>query len=372
MKITVPTLLLDKTKGLSNIQTMVDKAERSSVRLRPHFKTHQSAQVGEWFRDFNIHAITVSSLRMANYFASHGWTDILVAFPINLLEIDLINKLAGEIKLHLVAVNTEGVQMLQQKLQHPLNIWIKIDTGYGRTGIPAGDQNAIANVLDEVDQNEKLTFQGFLSHDGHTYKQTDADVIHNIQKSTINQLVQLKQHFIQRYPDLRLSIGDTPSCSIVDVIEGVDEIRPGNFVFYDLTQQYIGSCGFDQIAVCMACPVVATHPERNEIIVYGGSVHFSKDSLVKENGQVIFGLVVELSDNGWSAPIDGLELVSLSQEHGIVRASPEQFKKYKPGDMMGILPIHSCLTADIMKSYQTLEGEQLEHLSGMPQYLNVH
>jgi len=33
----------------------------------------------------------------------------------------------------------------------------------------------------------------------------------------------------------------------------VDEIRPGNFVFYDLMQYRIGSCSVGQIAVAMAC-----------------------------------------------------------------------------------------------------------------------
>lgn len=369
MEISVPTLLLDKEKCLANIQMMAEKARQSGVRLRPHFKTHQSAQVGEWFKEFGIDAITVSSLRMAHYFANNGWNDITVAFPVNLREIDLINKLAAEINLNIVVVNLESVQALQQKLTSPVNIWLKIDAGYRRTGALANDHATIERTLDEVDKNNYLKFQGFLAHDGHTYKQTDAEAIHTIHNTTVYLLNVLRNKFKEKYPYLQLSIGDTPSCSIVAQFAGVDEIRPGNFVFYDLTQQHIGSCGYEQIAVCMACPVVATHPDRNEIILYGGSVHFSKDALLQENGDVIFGLVVELTDNCWSAPLAGLELVSLSQEHGTVRATPAQFKKYKVGDIMGILPVHSCLTADSMKGYKMLNGEKLEHLSGIPQYV---
>lgn len=368
MKITSPTLLLDKEKCLTNIQTMVEKARQNRVRLRPHFKTHQSFQIGEWIRNFGIDAITVSSLRMARYFASHGWNDITVAFPVNLLEIDLINELASKINLHLVAVNIESILGLQQILKHPVGMWLKIDTGYRRTGILANDHDVVESVLDELDKNENLVFKGFLTHDGHTYKQSDIEAIQTIHNTTVYLLNLLKKKFKGRYPDLQLSIGDTPSCSIVDQIAGVDEIRPGNFVFYDLTQQRIGSCSYEQIAVCMACPVVATHPDRNEIILYGGSVHFSKDSLMQEDGEVIYGLVVELTDEGWSAPVPGMELVSLSQEHGTVRAPLREFKKYKVGDLMGVLPVHSCLTADLMRGYTTLEGEKLEHLSGVPQF----
>ena len=88
-----PTLLVDRKRALRNIERMAAKAKAARVRFRPHFKTHQSAEVGLWFRDFGIDAITVSSLEMAAYFARNGWTDITVAFPVNILELDRIGKM---------------------------------------------------------------------------------------------------------------------------------------------------------------------------------------------------------------------------------------------------------------------------------------
>lgn len=367
MRITIPTLLLDKEKAKRNICRMADKAKRNSVRLRPHFKTHQSAQVGEWFREVGVEAITVSSVRMARYFANHGWKDIMVAFPANVLEMESINELAGRIKLHLVAVNEDTVTVLANQLQHPVHLSLKIDTGYRRTGILATNYEELDSIMQLVQGQEKLLFEGFVVHDGHTYKQTDADAIQTIHNTSVYQLQQLRDRYKSRFLNLQLSIGDTPSCSIVETLSGVDEMRPGNYVFYDLTQQRIGSCSFDDIAVCMACPVVAVHPERGEIIIYGGSVHFSKDVLLQENGSTVYGRIVEFSNNGWSAPQEGIEVVSLSQEHGVVKASPEQLAKYKIGDLMGVLPVHSCLTANLMQGYTTTEGEQLEHLTGLSQ-----
>ncbi|NDK55841.1 alanine racemase [Pontibacter fetidus] len=367
MKITVPTLLLDKEKCQRNIRMMVEKARRNNLRLRPHFKTHQSAQVGEWFRQEGVEAITVSSLRMARYFANHGWTDIMVAIPVNVLELETINDLASRVRLHLIVVNEEVVPILQQGLHHKVAVWLKIDTGYHRTGIPATDYETTDNTLQKIAASRKLEFQGFMAHDGHTYKQTDAEAIRAIHKTTVELLNQLRERYKGQFPTIELSIGDTPSCSTLETIVGVDEIRPGNFVFYDLTQQHIGSNNYNQIAVCMACPVIAKHPERNEIIIHGGSVHFSKDVLPQPDGSNLFGRVVELAENGWSDPVEGINLVSLSQEHGIVKATPEQFANYTIGDIIYILPVHSCLTADSMKSYLTLDGKRLEHLSGLPE-----
>jgi len=56
----------------------------------------------------------------------------------------------------------------------------------------------------------------------------------NIMKQSIAILFYLKNKFIKEYPHLLISYGDTPSCSIAENFDEVDEIRPGNFVFYDV------------------------------------------------------------------------------------------------------------------------------------------
>ena len=65
LRIEKPTLVLDKQITFRNIEKMATKARNSGVRLRPHFKTHRSAAIGEWFRGFGVEAITVSSVDMA-------------------------------------------------------------------------------------------------------------------------------------------------------------------------------------------------------------------------------------------------------------------------------------------------------------------
>ena len=98
----------------------------------------------------------------------------------------------------------------------------------------------------------------------------------------------LKEKFIKKFPKLIVSVGDTPSCSVAENFLGVDEIRPGNFVFYDLTQNMIGSNNISQVAVAMACPIVALHKDRQEIVIYGGGIHFSKDKMVEKNSCLLY------------------------------------------------------------------------------------
>ena len=92
---------------------------------------------------------------------------------------------------------------------------------------------------------------------------------------------------------------------------GVDEIRPGNFVFYDLMQAQIGACSLDDISVAVACPVVARHPERSQIVIYGGAIHFSKEQLRLANGAPSYGRLARLTPNSWQALSDASHISSL-------------------------------------------------------------
>jgi D-serine deaminase-like pyridoxal phosphate-dependent protein len=356
--LTEPTLLLDKQKCLYNISMMAEKARKNNVTLRPHFKTHQSHEVGRWFREKGVTKITVSSLKMAEYFASDGWDDITVAFPVNVHEHDRINRLAEKINLNLLVVAPQTIPWLANEVNHRITIFIEVDTGYHRTGLSPNQTKTIDEILIRMQPYENLHFAGFLAHAGHSYAvRQHRENLLAIHRESVTILQSLKQQYEGDYPELILSYGDTPTCSVADSFIGLGEIRPGNLVFYDVTQEQIGSCSLDQIAVAMACPVVAVYPERNEVVVHGGAVHFSKDSLKLPDGIVHFGKVVTLTKAGWSTDETSMYVKSLSQEHGIIHT--DHADRIKIGDWLGVLPVHSCLTADAMKAYLTIAGERI-------------
>jgi D-serine deaminase-like pyridoxal phosphate-dependent protein len=111
----------------------------------------------------------------------------------------------------------------------------------------------------------------------------------------------------------------------------------------------------------MVCPIVAKHNERDTLIIYGGSVHFSKDRIIID-GKNVFGLLVKLTETGWQFFEKSYYLTSISQEHGILEVDSEMLNQFSIGDLVGIIPVHSCLTADLMKSYQTIDGKIISRL----------
>lgn len=337
---------------------MISKAKKHNVDFRPHFKTHQSLEIGRWFREMGTEKITVSSLEMAEYF-SPEWNDITVAFPVNIREIDTINKLASKISLNLLVESAEAMNFLTNNLKSKSGYFIKIDLGSHRTGIDPGNTGLIDRIMEISERSDKTVFKGFLGHAGHTYHCNTKEEIIKIHNDSLDLMKQLKNIYVRKFPGMIISTGDTPGCSISENFEGTDEIRPGNFVFYDLMQLSLGSNTEEQIAVAMACPVVSIHKERNEIVIYGGGIHFSKERSENETEGTIYGRVAENKDRGWGRIIPGMFVKSLSQEHGIVTVPEDRISDYKIGDILKILPVHSCMTADCMKKYLTPENSEI-------------
>ena len=297
---------------------------------------------------------------MAEYFANNGWTDISIAFPVNIREINKINGMAKKVRLHLLIESKETINFLEQNLENSVQIWIKVDTGYHRTGVLWNEQNTLFELATEIQNNRNMIFNGLLTHAGHTYHAGSKQEIINIYEKTVSRLIQARTNLQKDgIEKIYLSVGDTPACSIVEDFSEVDEIRPGNFLFYDVMQLNLGACSEDQIAVGVACPVVAKHGERQEIVIFGGAVHLSKEFIIDQNGNKVFGLITQPTENGWGRIVANTYVSGLSQEHGIIKTTDTLFNQTNVGDILVILPVHSCLTVNLLKKYFTLDGKEI-------------
>jgi D-serine deaminase-like pyridoxal phosphate-dependent protein len=349
--ITLPTLIVDRAIATANIERMYAKARAAGAVLRPHFKTHQSLEVGRWFREAGVDRIAVSSVSMARQFAADGWKDIMIAFPVNLREMDEINGLAARLRLGMV-VSAPGVMLLlEEKLRAPADVYLKIDVGTHRTGFNPLDIDAIRLALEQSAENPLITITGLVAHAGHTYHAKSPKEILAIQKDAMDALNDLKNALANNFPRLLISWGDTPSCSLATTFYGAGELRPGNFVYYDHMQWQLGVCRQEDLAAVMAAPVVAMHTERNEMVIYGGAVHLSKEQALCPEGKSHFGMMVLLDEYGkCKFPEKNCYVRRISQEHGIISLPAEMMEQFKPGDLVGIVPVHSCLTADLLRN----------------------
>ncbi len=355
-----PQMVVDLQRAGNNITRVCEKMKRHGVFFRPHFKTHQCAAIGEQFRAFGVTAITVSSLDMAAYFAKHGWSDITLAVPVSHTQLQAINPVAKQVRLNLLVDCPLTARALSNALEVSCPVWVKVDVGYGRAGVKWHDEQGVLDLVRLVKSSDRLEFAGLLTHSGHTYEcRGRAEVVARFEEGRVR-MVALAQMLERQGVSARVSMGDTPSASLAENFEGVDEMRPGNFVFYDVTQCQIGSCGPDDIAVAVACPVIGKYPDDPKVIVYGGSVHLSKDSLTIE-GHRRFGQLALPAPDGWEVvPHSEAQVFGCCQEVSQIKVSRALFDRIELGQSAYILPAHSCLAAEIYPRYVTTGGQTLE------------
>lgn len=352
-----PTLILNTVQAKKNIRKMKAICEKNDMDFRPHFKTHQSPEIAEWFWQEGVSKCTCSSLDMADEFAAHGWKDICVAIPLNVREMQKANLIASQVKLMLCVDHLDTITRLAQETYSPIFVFIEIDTGYGRSGVYYEDRTLINSLLKIIDDTAHLEFSGFLSHTGNSYHSLNAKAGSAIFEEARKNMEELKKEYLEQYPKMILSMGDTPSSNFADKFDGIDEWRPGNFIFYDFMQYALGACAEEEIAVRVKCPVIGIYPKRKEIAIYGGGVHLSKDS-IKYKGTIIYGWAYKQGE----VIKKGFPIISLSQEHGIIKVSEAFLESVKIGEILNVIPIHSCMTADLNAYYLTEEGRKISKI----------
>jgi D-serine deaminase-like pyridoxal phosphate-dependent protein len=114
----------------------------------------------------------------------------------------------------------------------------------------------------------------------------------------------------------------------------------------------------EEIAVAVACPIVGKYPVERRLVIHGGAVHFSKETMLLD-GKVVFGQMVNGSHQGWEPSVHHQYISSISQEHGILEDCGDWMKELKLGDTLHFLPVHSCLTANLMRGYLSTEGQTI-------------
>lgn len=345
-----PILILDEDRCKRNINRMAERAKQATCVFRPHFKTHQSHTIGRWFREVGVTGITVSSISMAQYFMDDGWDDITIAFPFFPKQISGLQELEQNATLRLFVNSTNDLELLNNELNNPFKFFIEIDPDYGRSGVSYRNLELIKELIKSSKKLENPEFHGFYIHDGRTYKARSKEEIKDTINPTIDILVNLKK----RFPDASISLGDTPSASVSDRLDELDEMTPGNFVFYDYMQVNIKSCSLDDVALFAVLPVGQIFPDSGRSILHGGAVHLSKE-FITTNRHKNFGQIINYSGESDISEAEGLFLTALSQEHGTLNGLPPP-----NSGIVWVCPIHSCLTANLHLNYFTLDGDIIE------------
>lgn len=352
-----PCLILDLERLRRNAERMTRLAHDKSVRLRPHVKTHKSIEIGRIQTTRRDGAITVSTLAEARAFAAGGFNDITYAVPIEAGKFkDVIDIIKSGVHLNVITTDLATMQLLDSAAASAgvkVSVFLKVDCGYHRCGVDPNSPEATA-IPQFITDSSNLHFAGILTHAGHSYNVKTKAEIEEIARIERNVMVDLATRLRADGIVVRtVSIGSTPSVTHVDHLDGIDEIRPGNYILFDAFQATLGSCGFEDCALTVLAAVTHISRTHGKIVIDAGAIAMSKDrGAVDIDPSCGYGRVLDLDGNEL-----GLRLDSLSQEHGQINVTDDAlFEWLRVGSRVRILANHSCLTAAQHSHYNVLEN----------------
>lgn len=345
-----PYVIVDVAKLETNLSKMAHDASSLGVRLRPHIKTHKIPRIARRQVELGAHGITVAKISEAEIMASAGISDIFVAHPIvvkdkirRALELSKhvhltvgVDSLAGAEKLSEVATDAERV----------MNVWLEVDTGLRRTGVPL--EEALELAL-RVDRMENLRLRGIYTYRGAFVNGSPTLNLESAGREEGEIMSRIADEMRSRGIEITdVSVGSTPTAKSAAKGQNVTEIRPGTYVFYDRMQATLRTCRFEDCAATVVA-TVASRPSDNLAVIDAGSKTFATD--VQPNTQPLdmlgFGHVVGAPE---------VVLDRLWEEHGTLRLNAQR-KGFHVGDRVRIIPNHICSTVNLHNSVYFMDAE---------------
>lgn len=360
--IPTPALLLDGAVLERNTRRMAQKVKKLGASLRPHVKTHKCLEIGKLQQHHGAQGITVATIVEARDFAAAGFDDITWAVPVPQSRLAEVVELSRRVTLRLLVDSDEAVTALEaaaRQANQPLHAWLEVDCGYHRSGVDPA-RPAAAALARRLAESDDLVFDGLLTHAGHSYAAGDDAG----RRAVARQEREVTAEFARCLRDdgigvPAVSIGSTPSMAAMESLQGVDEVRPGNYVFNDFMQVASGVCRAEDVAVSVLATVVSHQDGLKHCIVDAGALAMSKDQGPPAERRRGLGPVCRGLAGGELEP--RVDLSHVSQEHGFVEgpAAADIAGRFKVGERIRILPNHSCLTAAMFDEYWVMEGERV-------------
>jgi D-serine deaminase-like pyridoxal phosphate-dependent protein len=345
-----PCLVLDRTILARNIRGMAETLLRLNVPLRPHMKTAKSIDVARLALAGQPGGITVSTLAEAEYFFSHGITDILYAVGITPQKLERVCKLnAAGAQIIVITDDLATAATIAAQPAPPATL-IEIDSGEQRGGV-GPDSGLLLQLAGRLG----ACLRGVMTHAGHSYAGRGVSEIARIAEAERIAVTDAAARLRDAGHTIEIvSAGSSPTARHAENLAGVTEVRAGVYMFGDLFQAEIETHGIDAIAVTVLTSVIGRRDGR--VLVDAGGLALSKDRST-EAAPRDYGYGLALDIRG-TRGLGNAIVQRAYQEHGVIELDPMHPVDLPVGAKIRIAPNHTCMTAAAHDRYCVVDGEQ--------------
>ena len=339
-----PALLIDLDVMERNLARIADYCASSNLRLRPHTKTHKSIRIAKRQLELGAAGLSVAKTGEAQVMLGAEPPDLFVVYPVvGARKIERLVEVARKTNLTIAfdsLVAAEPLARAADRAGVRIGVLAEVDVGLGRVGV---QPNQALDLVQALRKLPGFEWRGISFYPGHLKDQNDSHVAEL--SATVAGIVRdLRQAGLE--PQI-VSGGSTPLLFRSAEVEGLNEIRPGTYVFNDLNTIASGACKLEDCAASVLATVVST-ARPGQMIIDGGSKTFSSDRL--SSGEPGFGRVTE-------AP--GAFFHRMMEEHGFVDLTRAE-RTFAVGDRVRVIPNHVCVVVNLHEVCYGIRGEKVE------------
>ena len=344
-----PAVIVDLDVMERNLSRMADYCREHQLLLRPHTKTHKIPELAKRQLASGASGITVAKIGEAEVMRNAGITDILIAYPI--IGPEKTTRLARVAEQADITVSLDseeaarGISDAATRQGSKIGVLIEMDVGFGRCGL--SNETDLVTLAQKITTMPALEFKGLMFFPGHFGVAPEERAA---MRTQVNEFLERALAAFSRagLPVSIVSGGSTPTAYEGGLFRGVNEIRPGTYIFNDRNTVAVSACSLEDCALSVVVTVVST-AVSGHAVVDGGSKTFSYDRFQAGDGSG-FGIVKE---------DPAAQVERFSEEHGHLNVQRSE-RRYKVGDRLSIIPNHVCTTVNMHDEIYGVRGERVE------------
>jgi D-serine deaminase-like pyridoxal phosphate-dependent protein len=344
-----PALVIDLDIMERNLARVASYAKEHSLRLRPHTKTHKSPEIGRRQLDLGAAGLTVAKTTEGEVMLNSGTPDLLIAYPVvGPKKVARAVELAHRTYVTVALDSFECARTLSEAAQAAgvgIGVLVEFDAGLRRAGVPPED---VLPLVKSVSSLPNILWEGLAFYPGHIKALDDTG---RVQLSALQSLVPRLVESLEKegLPPRIVSGGSTPLLWQSHLVPGLNEIRPGTYVFNDRNTLRMGACAMEDCAATIHATVVTA--QNGRAMIDGGSKTFSSDGSTAPDAEG-YGEVLD-------AP--GARFHRMNEEHGYLDTA-QCDRTLKVGDRVRVLMNHVCTSVNLQERIYGVRGETVEEI----------